>query len=361
MSGILKQSIGVDISQEDFAARISYLYGTDLAVHHGRHKKFNNSSTGYEAFVSWIDKHCHSSLPVLIVMEATGVYYEGLAYYLAQYNYDIAVLLPNQVHAFAKSFNQMSKTDPIDAALLARMGCERQLRLWQPLSETIYKVKRISRQRQALVKEKTRLKNKLHAEKSCGRPIKSVMDRYQQQIDLIKEHIEQIEQELKQICANEDPILKQSIQRLTTITGIGQITAVIVLAETNGFELFTNRSQLVKYAGYDVVYKQSGSSLNAKTRISKRGNSRLRACLYMPSMRAAHLPGPFQNIYDRVVLRSGSKMKALVAVQRKLLTTMMAIHKNETDFDADFFQEKISRREDISPTVDATELVTAPL
>lgn len=115
---------------------------------------------------------------------------------------------------------------------------------------------------------------------------------------------------------------------------------MIVLAETNGFELIRNKKQLTSYAGLDIKEKQSGTSVKKKTRISKQGNRNLRKAMHLPSLSAVKYNEAHKELYKRLEEKSGLKMKALVAVQRKLLELIYVVHKNKTVFKKDYEQEK---------------------
>ena len=129
---------------------------------------------------------------------------------------------------------------------------------------------------------------------------------------------------------------KETIKRITTIPGVGALTATIVLAETNGFELIRSKSQLTSYAGLDVKEKQSGTSVKGKPRISKKGNRNLRKAMYLPALTAVKWDDNFKAIYARLVSKHGIKMKALVAIQRKLLELIYILFKNETIYDNEY-------------------------
>lgn len=118
-----------------------------------------------------------------------------------------------------------------------------------------------------------------------------------------------------------------------------KLTAAIVLAETNGFELIRNKRQLTSYAGLDVKEKQSGISVKGKAKISKQGNRYLRKAVHLPALSAKHC-GQYRETYARLVGRHGIKMKALVSVQRKLLELMYILYKNRTTFEPDFEEKK---------------------
>lgn len=141
---------------------------------------------------------------------------------------------------------------------------------------------------------------------------------------------------------NSDSTLRHQVEKMETIPGIGQITAVTILAETNGFELIRNKKQLTSYAGFDVKEKQSGTSVKGKPKISKRGNKYLRKCLHLPSLSAVKKIEVYRDLYSRIVSKSGIKMKALIAVQRKMLELTFIIFKNNTVFEQDYEIKKKS-------------------
>lgn len=340
MENIIRQSIGIDISNDDFHACYYSMSLTGHAKRKGKVRIFRNTMAGFVSLVNWIEKTRHaSSLEIFIIMEATGVYHEQLAYFAYDKAYRISSLLPNTVKAFAKSLNTLSKTDDIDAQVLAQMGVERKLRSWSPMSPKIQELKGLSRQRQAFIKQKNALTNQLHADKKRAKPVKNNIKRGQKMIKLYDKEIDNIEQEMKLLLA-QDEKLKVNVKRLCTVPGVGLITAATVLAETDGLVLFSRESQLIRYCGYDVKRNDSGTSVHGKTSISKAGNRHIRGALYMPSMSAMQLDGPFRECYYRVVDRAGHGKMGLVAVQRKMLKIMYACHKKGEDFDPNYTKNR---------------------
>ena len=335
MENIRKQAVGVDISKDDFAVSLVFVLASDGAIKRVRRRKFTNNLKGFQAFKEWLDKYSLADVYLVIMMEATGVYHEELAYYLHDQHLSVSIQLANKVKAFAHSLNEYSKTDPIDADIIAQMAAERVVDLWQPASKNMLTIKSLSRQREQLISQRTRVMNQLHAHRhgACKSP--QIILRYESLIELYEEMSEQIEREMEQLMKQETT-LQNSVEHLTSLHGIGLVTALTIIAEMDGFRLFTSRSQVVSYAGYDIERKQSGSSLNSQGRISKRGNAHIRRALYMPSISAVSKPGIFKDIYDRIVERTGKKKMGLVAVQRKLLTTMYALQKNGTNYQADY-------------------------
>jgi transposase len=168
-------------------------------------------------------------------------------------------------------------------------------------------------------------------------------------IKLLDKQIDQIEVEIKDLL-NKNPDVHQKVKSMVSITGIGVITAVTTLAETNGFELIRNIRQLTNYAGFDVVEKQSGTSVKAKPKISKKGNRYLRKAMYMPSLAAIRYAGKYKDLYNRLLDRHGIKMKAVVAVQRKLLEMMYIVYKTGKSFDKNYHLAASTPREQLIET-----------
>ncbi|MDF4203993.1 IS110 family transposase [Maribacter sp. SA7] len=138
--------------------------------------------------------------------------------------------------------------------------------------------------------------------------------------------------------------LKRKLEYLTSIPGVSFISAATVIGETLGFESIVNAKQLTSYAGYDVVLRESGN-FKGKTRISKKGNSHIRAVLHMPSMICVRCNPTLKQFYNRLKPNKAKPLVALVAVQRKLLILMYTLWKNEENYDAEYEIKKQQKHE----------------
>ncbi len=342
---VIKQNVGSDISKDDFKVNFHQLLSTQHIRIKGS-RTFKNTLTGFRVFVAWVEKLRDLSVEVRITMEATGVYYEQLVHYLHhQTDYHISVVLANTTKAYFKSLNLKSKTDKIDAKALGQMGLERDIEKWEPLSDQIRILKQLTRDRVNLLNQKTALSNRLHALNYSYLPHKQVIKRLKQQIRLIQKQLKEVEKQIQQLI-NTDSIIKERIDKICQLKGLGLVTVATIIAETGGFVLFTSRAQLISYAGYDVVQKESGSSVKGKTRISKKGNKHIRRALHFPAMTAIKYDPGLKHLYDRVFDRSKIKMKALVAVQRKLLLLIYTLFKKNQAYDIDYEKDSSKHNED---------------
>jgi transposase len=321
----------MDIAQQDFKACLSVI-NTEQQVKVKASRSFENNKSGFTALLAWVNKHTKEALPVSFVMEATGVYYEQLAWFLHQQDCACSVLLPNHAKSYLASVGLKSKNDKIDAQGLSRLGTERALPLWQPLSAALYVLRSLTRLHESLTQQRTALNNQLHATQYSMYDLKEVQQGLKATLKAIDKQLCLTEQQIKHIILD-DEYLADKYHKISRIKGVGLLSFAVIVAETNGFALFHNQAQLVSYAGYDVVENQSGKRVG-KTRISKRGNAHIRRVLYMPALCVVtHQEPALKALYDRVYQRTGIKMKGYVAVQKKLLCLIYALWKKDQAYD----------------------------
>ena len=332
----IRQSVGIDVAKKDLKVCFSQEFvGRQIKVIGSR--TFLNTTVGFTALLEWIKQKSDPSVVFSLTLEATGVYYENLAYFFHEKSYSVHVVLPNVAKLFIKSHNVKSKTDGLDAQMLALLGLERELRLWQPAPLSIRQLKGLTRERVAIIEERTALLNRLHALMSAHDAHKETIKRLKKVISLLDNQVKEVEQQIEQ-SIEKDALLAEKVSNIKKIKGVSTTTIAILIAETNGFENFDNRAQLTSFVGYDVVQNQSGETLNGKNYISKKGNRFIRRALYLPAISVVKYEPHFKALYERVYEKSKIKMKGYVAVQRKLLVTIYALFKNNCAFVSDFVE-----------------------
>jgi transposase len=328
---MLKYSLGLDISNEKFDACLSVIDDKqDVKVISSR--RFSNNNKGFKLLLDWIHKNQRDKVvPLVICMEATGVYYEQCALYLFNQGFSVSIILPNKAKKYLLSLGLKSKNDTIDAKGLSRMGAEQKLEIWQPMGTFFYLLRGLTRQLQTIQELKTMVKNQLHATELGMYELKFVIKEQKKLIETYDKLIAKLNMEIEKHLKSNEAIYAK-VKNMISVKGIGLLTVAVILAETNGFELFKSTSQLVSYCGLDAVENQSGSH-QGKTRISKKGNSRIRRSLFMPAFCAVKdKESIFYKLYERIFERSNIKMKAYVAVQKKLLVIMYTLWKRNEKF-----------------------------
>lgn len=340
----ISQCVGIDISKENFTACVCCRLNTGEEQLSGV-RDFKNLQSGFNQLVKWSRKITEPSLDTIFVMEATGVYYENLAHHLHKLKQPVCVLLPNKVNHFAKSLNVKTKTDTVDARIIARMGAERTLARWEPPHPLFKQLRDLTRGYAELMKERTVFTNRLEALKSGHEPLTVIIKSHKAIIKKLDEQLVKFKNEIEKLMYSEK-WLAEKVKKVLSIKGVGLMTVAVILAETQGFEFVQNSRQLCSYAGYDVVQRESGSSVSGKTRISKKGNSWIRAALHFPALVASRHNSTMKKTYERINNRNQYKMVGATAIQRKILVLIYTLWKNDTVFREDYEIEKRNQKKE---------------
>lgn len=334
----LKLVSGLDISKSEFHANLVLLL-EDQSIKVVKSRKFYNTAKGIKEYFHWFDKVTKKhELPVFHVMEATGVYHEHLALKLFESQQSVSVVLPNKSKKYIQALGIKTKNDKTDARAMAMMGAQQKLDLWQPMGDYFYQLRAMTRMHQNYQENITALKNQIEAlehgmykQVALIKDLQSLISRYEK---LLKKLIKNIEEHI-----SSDELTAKKIDGICRIKGVSMLTVAVILAETNGFTLFTNSRQLVSYSGYDVVENQSGKH-RGKTKISKKGNSRIRRALLMPGFNVVKHEPRFREFYERIMTSKEKKMIGYVAVQKKILVIIFSLWKNNQAYDPNYLQQR---------------------
>ncbi len=343
----LKVNLGIDVAKDNCECNLSALT-TELDVKVIGAKVFLNTEHGLKELLKWMKKNCPADCTKLhVVIEASGVYHERFALGLQQAGYCVSVVLPNKAKKYMESLGLKSKNDRIDAKGLARMGCEQKLEQWSPLSPFYQKLRTYTRLHEDIQQKKTDTINQLHALKHSAVQMKDAIEVLERLADVFDTELAKTKQLIDDHIGTNAEV-KEKVNKVCKIKGIGTLTVATVVAEANGFDLMENIPQLVSYAGYDVVEDQSGKRIG-KTKISKKGNHHIRRILHMPALNmVTYQVGAMPALFDRTLDKHGIKMKSYVALQRKLLILIYTLWKKNEAFDENYHK-------DISATVKEVE------
>ncbi len=326
----LKSCVGIDVSKDSFEVCIKQLKDERSVIKATR--SFQNDFMGFEKFLDWTLRKVSNPI---FVMEATGVYHEDLTHFLYSNDQKVSVVLANKMKHFAKSLNMKTKTDKADAQMIAQYGLERPVEWWKPMMPQMKNLRDLCRERLSLKKDLVRGKCQIHGLKHAHSTLDVVVQLKEKQIEFLEKNIQIIENEIIRLT-NEDKEFSQRVKNIETVKGLRLLTIVTVLCETNGFTQFNNIRQVVSYAGLDIAERQSGL-FKGKTRISKKGNARIRECLYMPALSATSYNEPIKALYERVVERNPTiKRKGVIAGMRKLLILIFVLWKKNEAYNTEF-------------------------
>lgn len=335
---ILRQVAGIDVSQNELVVSVGRLKEDLIREIYG-YKVFANTQKGFQELVEWVKKKISVEVSVMFVMEATGVYHESFAYYLADHNEPVSIVMPGKISNYQKTLEIKTITDKTASQVITSFGLDRKLETWKKPKKIYRDIRQLTRERDQLIAQRTVLKNQLHAEKAEAYPNRKTLQRTEAHIKFVDSQVKEIMREISEFI-NQDQEVKKLVMLIGSVPGIGLLTAAIILSETNGFDLIRNKKQLTSYVGLDVKEKESGTSVKSKPKISKKGNRNIRKAMHFPALTAIRHDERFKAIYARMVQKHGIKMKAAVAIQRKLLELTYTIYKTKNQYDPNYLEQK---------------------
>jgi transposase len=332
MSLHIQFAIGIDIGKDQIEVRWAPQAEPQTI---SPSQSFGNSAEGLQAAHTWLLAHGVVPTTSLVVMEATGVYWEACALWFHTYAYQVSVVNPARVAAFAKTLMRRGKTDPLDARLLVQFALTLHPERWTPPPVEMEALQQILRQRDATVHLRSQVKNQLHALEHHAHPSAEVVASVRRILTTLDTEIAALEQQFT-TRVHDQPAWQTMIDRIMSVAGVGLVIAGTILTETNALATFRASSQLCAYAGITPVPFQSGTSVHRKDRISKIGNPRLRKAMYQAAVCAIRCCAPFRTFYQRLLDHQKPKKVALIAVARKMLRVIFALVKQGTRFDPEY-------------------------
>jgi len=294
-----------------------------------KHKLFPNTATGFEQLLDWLSRQ---GVPrVHACMEATGTYGEALSLFLHQAGHTVSVVNPAAIKAFAGSRLSRTKTDRVDAELIARF-CQAQAPLsWTPLPPEVRDLQALVRRLESLIEMRVMEENRL----SSGVTVEVVRHSVEELLAHLNEQIKRTQKLIREHI-NSHPGLKRQSELLDSIPGVAETTAALLLAEITDITQYRSARQVAAYAGLVPRERQSGTSVRGRTRLSKIGNARLRRALYFPAITALRCSPFFQAWAKGLQERGKSKMSVICAVMRKLVHLAYGVLKNGKPFDPEW-------------------------
>jgi len=312
--------LGLDISKLKFNA---CLVRTDGKL---RHRVFPNNPTGFAQLCDWLARQGVER--VHACLEATGAYGDSLAADLHEAGHIVSVVNPAAIKAYAQSRLSRTKTDRVDAALIAGFCSERRPPAWRPSAPEVRELQALVRRLESLVEMRTMEENRL----SSGISVAAVKASVEEMLAYLCEQIRKTEALIRDHI-NRHPGLKQQSELLDSIPGIGETTAAVLLAEVTDISQYRSARQVAAFAGLVPRERQSGSSVRGRVRLSKIGNARLRKALYFPAITALRCSPFFQQWAEGLRQRGKSKMAVIGAAMRKLVHLAYGVLKTGRPFD----------------------------
>jgi len=314
--------LGIDVAKETLDISLSDGF-------HLQHGQFANTEKGHKQLEYWLRER--SSTSVHVCMEATGQYGDKIAEHLYSQGFPVSVVNPARIKHYANSKLRRNKTDKADAQLIAEYCIREKPTLWTPPPASIKDLQALERHLEDLQRIKTQEANRLQS----GVRNTFVLDSLTTIVEFIDEQIKQTKKAI-QDHIDRDSELKRMQDLLTTIPGIGKLTASKLLGEIRNIVDFQSARQLAAYAGLTPRNFLSGTSVHKKTRLSKTGNTNLRKALYMPAIVAMKYNPIVRSFCTRLSQNGLLPMEVVGAAMRKLLHLVFGILKTGRPFDPDY-------------------------
>ena len=306
--------VGIDIAKQTFEA--AWWVG-------GRWKSqsFANSPAGFAKLERLLGEKHH------ICLEATGRYGNALAQTFFQAGHVVSVVNPMRIQRYAESRLRRTKTDRADAILIAEFCDKEQPGPWKPLPVEVEQLRELVRRREHVLGMQQMERNRLLA----GPLEPLVAASIERSLAFWNTELQEIEQAIESLFQKQAELSEQRAL-LSSIPGIGALSAAVLLAEIGDIASFETAKQLVAFAGLNPKERSSGSSVRGRAGIAKMGNPRIRRTLYMATLSAKRHNLPIREFCQRLKDHKPSKV-IHVAAMRKLLHQVFGVLKNRRPFD----------------------------
>ena len=320
--------LGIDVSKVKLDCYLSS--ELEEKPKHSSLFQIENTLTGFDKMAARLS---NKGLPIeslTVVLEPTNTYHIELIYWLHAHKASVCLANPKDIHHYAKSLGRDSKTDRLDCFALSQFGLTRKLHLWIPPSKIVRRLDALIRMRSGIVRDRVREENRLGSLPS--EEFGYVGSFLQQRIELLKQQEIKINMEI-QMLITKDKALKSISSKLRSIPGIGPVvTSLLIILFSN--RDFRNGSQAAAFCGLIPKEFQSGTSIEGKPRMTKRGPGYIRAGLRMAAtaVLVTKIPNPLKAYYERLSQSGKPKALALGALMHKLVIVAFAIWRDKVDF-----------------------------
>lgn len=310
--------LGIDISKADFHACL-------IDGQKRKGNSFPNTPTGYKQLLAWLrNRKCNSPHAC---MEATGSYWYGVALALDKAGLKVSVVPPSRTALFARSQLRRTKTDSVDAEMIAEFCLTQSPTIWEPPAAGVLELRGFLSYRNQLVVQRTALKQ-LAAQVTMNAELQRL---HREQIDALKLMIDNLEEQMRALVGRHSSI-KRDVEIVQSIPGFGFLSAVSVAVRLP-VDRIRNAKAAGAYVGLSPQRKDSGTSVHGKPRICKIGNSDLRRELYMPALTAMRFNPSLSIFAGRLKERGKPNKVVLAAIMRKLVVLAYTLLKSGMPYD----------------------------
>ena len=317
--------IGIDVSKE----KLDCCWLRDPEKNKIKTKVFKNHHADHDALGRWIlSQTAAAPEDVGVIIEATGIYHESLAYALYEQGLQVSVVNPARPHEFAKSLGNTHKTDAKDSVILAKYGHRMTPELWQPEPVEARELKALIARLHALEADLQRENNRLE-KAGFSRTSERVIESLTLMIERLEAEKNRLEQDIDDHI-DRHPQLKKDRALMESIPGVGEVVSRLMLSVLHS-RPFSCAGQLSAYLGLIPRIQESGT-WKGRSRLSKQGPAKIRAKLYMPAVVSIQHNPDIRAQYERLLKNGKSKMQAVGAAMRKLVQICFGVVKHQSEY-----------------------------
>lgn len=291
------------------------------------HLKVGNNIAGFKKILEHTGAHYH------FVMEATGVYYIRLAFYLHEQGCVQSVVNALAIKRYIQMHLERNKSDKKDAMWICKFAIDQNPPYWQMPDSAYFESKQLYNTIREYTEQIKRFNNQLHSLRLLPIPSKDTIASLEKMKKQLSSEIKKLEEKLEDLLKKWQP---EQLKNISSIKGIGKRASAMLIVFTQGFKHTHNHRQLISFAGLSPTEYSSGTSIQGKPRIYKKGGKNLRDVLYMCSMNAIKTNAACKALYERLRAKGKTGKQGLIAVCNKLLKQVFAVVKNGTMYQPNY-------------------------
>ena len=320
-----KLCCGIDVSH----TKLDVCYQNNLGELF--HLQVGNNNHGFKKILE------HTGTGYHFVMEATGVYYIRLAFWLHEQGCKLSVVNALSIKRYIQMHLERNKSDKKDAAWICRYAIEQRPAYWEMPDSAYFECKQLYNTIREYAEQIKRFNNQLHSLKLLPIPSKDTIRSLEKMKNHLAKEMDNLETKLEIQLAQWQPA---QLKNVGSIKGIGKRATAMLIVFTQGFKYTHNHRQLISFAGLAPSEYSSGTSIHSKSRIYKRGGKNLRDVLYMCSMNAIKTNPACKALYERLRANGKTGKQGLIAVCNKLLKQVFAVVKNNSLYQPNYCSAK---------------------
>ena len=320
-----KLCCGIDVSQNS----LDVAYQNNLGEIF--HIKVGNNNKGYQTILD------HTGTGYHFVMEATGVYYVRLAFFLHANKCALSVVNALSIKRYIQMHLERNKSDKKDAVWICRYAIEQNPALWEMPDSTYFESKQLYNTIREYSEQVKRFNNQLHSLRLLPVQNKDAIRSLEKMKGGFEKEIKVLEVKLEALLIKWQP---DQVKNIISIKAIGKRATAMLIISTQGFRYTKSPRQLISFAGLSTRQYDSGTSIKSRHVICKKGGKPIRDVLYMCAMNAIKTNTACKALYERLKAKGKPGKLALIAVCNKLLKQVFAVVKNNTLYQPNYCSAK---------------------